>query len=226
MNTPFFIRNYTHKTAQGEQRTDRRNSKRMVIYCIFVNQIALLLNRIMSHPLDQFKFCPKCGSTDFIINNEKSKKCNHCGFIYYFNSSAATVAIILNQKEELLVARRAQEPAKGTFDLPGGFVDMYETGEEAIMREVKEETQLIVQEAIYQFSIPNLYNYSDFMVHTLDLFYLCKIDDFSGIKAQDDVASLQFIPFNNLQASDFGLPSIQQGINKLKQLKSKDNASF
>ena len=58
------------------------------------------------HPLELFKFCPVCGSPHFEIHNEKSKKCADCGFVYYFNSSAATVAFILNGKGELLVCRR------------------------------------------------------------------------------------------------------------------------
>mgnify|MGYP002595502819 CR=1 FL=1 len=78
----------------------------------------------MEHPLAQFLYCPECGSSHFEVNNEKSKKCADCGFVYYFNPSAATVALILNEKNELLVCRRAKEPAKGTLDLPGGFIDM------------------------------------------------------------------------------------------------------
>ena len=46
---------------------------------------------------------------------------------------------------ELLVVRRAKEPAKGTLDLPGGFSDLYETSEEGVCREVKEETGLEVK---------------------------------------------------------------------------------
>ena len=91
----------------------------------------------MEHPLSQFRYCPKCGSEHFEIHNEKSKQCKDCGFVYYFNSSAATVALILNGRNELLVCRRAKEPAKGTLDLPGGFIDMAETGEEGVAREVK-----------------------------------------------------------------------------------------
>ena len=94
----------------------------------------------MEHPLAQFLYCPECGSSHFEVNNEKSKKCADCGFVYYFNPSAATVALILNEKNELLVCRRAKEPAKGTLDLPGGFIDMNETGEEGVAREVLEET--------------------------------------------------------------------------------------
>ena len=82
----------------------------------------------MSHVLDKFQFCPVCGSNHFEINNIKSKKCKDCGFSYYLNPSSATVALILNSKEELLAVRRKKAPAKGALDLPGGFVDMDETG--------------------------------------------------------------------------------------------------
>ena len=81
------------------------------------------------------------------------------------------MALIRNAKGEILVARRGKEPAKGTLDLPGGFVDNYETGEEAVAREVMEETGLKVDEVKYLFSLPNIYPYSGIVVHTLDQFY-------------------------------------------------------
>ncbi len=151
----------------------------------------------MSHVLDKFKFCPVCGSPNFEINNIKSKKCKDCGFSYYLNPSSATVAFILNEKEELLVVRRKNEPAKGTLDLPGGFVDMDETGEEGVAREVKEETGLDVIEVNYQFSIPNLYLYSGFLVHTLDMFYVVKVKDLSHVEAMDDAEESYWIPLRS-----------------------------
>ena len=51
------------------------------------------------------------------------------------------------KRKELLVCRRAKEPAKGTLDLPGGFIDMNETGEEGVSREVWEETGLKVEKS-------------------------------------------------------------------------------
>jgi ADP-ribose pyrophosphatase YjhB (NUDIX family) len=142
------------------------------------------------HPLELFKFCPVCGSPHFEIHNEKSKKCADCGFVYYFNSSAATVAFILNGKGELLVCRRGKEPAKGTLDLSGGFIDMFETGEEGVAREVKEETGLVVTEAKYLFSLPNTYLYSGFLVHTLDQFFLCQVEDDHLERSDIDIAIL------------------------------------
>ena len=166
------------------------------------------------HPLDKFQYCPVCGSHYFEINNVKSKKCADCGFIYYANPSSATVAFILNEKEELLVVRRKNEPAKGTLDLPGGFVDMDETGEEGMAREVKEETGLDVVEVNYQFSLPNLYLYSDFLVHTLDMFYLVKVKDLSHIEAMDDAEAYYWIPLHAIHPEEFGLGSVRKGIIK------------
>ena len=179
-----------------------------------MTQIPPILNASM-HPLDQFHFCPKCGSRNFVENNEKSKKCLACGFVYYFNSSAAVVAVIENEKSEILVATRVADPAKGTFDLPGGFIDMHETAEEAVCREVLEETGLQINSVQYLFSIPNIYVYSDFEVHTVDMFFQCKTNDFSGLKANDDVSELQFIVRSELNPNDFGLISIRKGIEKM-----------
>ncbi len=171
------------------------------------------------HPLHQFKFCPKCGSSHFVENNFKSKRCETCVFVYYLNPSSSTIAIIINSNDELLVATRAHDPAKGTFDLPGGFVDMNETGEEAVIREVKEETGLHVSQAKYMFSIPNTYVYSGFEVHTLDLVYLCKVDDMRNMQAEDDVASLQFIKISELNPDLFGLRSVKEVIQEIKIMK-------
>lgn len=168
----------------------------------------------MKHPLSQFKYCPKCGSKDFEIHNEKSKKCKSCGFVYYFNPSSATVALILNERKELLVCCRAKDPAKGTLDLPGGFIDMSETGEEGVSREVKEETDMVVTQAEYLFSIPNIYIYSGFPVHTLDMFFRCTVADTSRFKAMDDAADVFFLPLKDIHPEDFGLDSIRKGVQR------------
>ena len=172
----------------------------------------------MDHPLSLFKYCPKCGSNEFNINNDESKKCANCGFTYYFNAAAAVVAVIENSKGEVLVSRRANNPAKGTLDLPGGFASMHETIEETVRREILEETRLEVDSVNFLFSIPNLYEYSGFVVHTMDMFFKCKIDQFSNMKAQDDVSELFFIPKKELNSKDFGLKSIKEGIEKLQTL--------
>jgi len=167
-----------------------------------------------NHPLHLFNYCPRCGSDKFQINDFKSKKCAHCGFVYYFNSSVSTAVFITDEEGKLLVARRTNEPAKGTLDLPGGFVDLHETAEEAIIREIKEETGLTLINPVYLFSIPNIYLYSGFEVHTLDLFFEAKLTDISGMQAADDVSELVWMERKGIDPQLFGLHSIRQAIEK------------
>jgi ADP-ribose pyrophosphatase YjhB (NUDIX family) len=164
------------------------------------------------HPLSPFKYCPKCGSVRFEEHNFKSKKCEDCGFVYYFNSSASTAIFITTDDGKLLVVRRAKEPAQGTLDLPGGFVDLFETGEEAIIREVDEETGLLITNPRYLFSLPNIYTYSEFDVHTLDLFYECKVSDTENLHAADDAAELYFLAPREINPALFGLNSIRKAL--------------
>lgn len=186
------------------------------LFCIHFHYLCPKQSKnIMEHPLSQFRYCPKCGSARFEVHNEKSKQCADCGFVYYFNPSAATVALILNERDELLVCRRAKEPAKGTLDLPGGFIDMHETGEEGVAREVKEETGLDVIRTEYLFSLPNIYVYCGFPVHTLDMFFRCTVKDTSHFRAMDDAAELFFLPLKEIRPEEFGLDSIRRGIETL-----------
>ena len=171
-----------------------------------------LMERV--HPLEKFRFCPICGSEHFEVNSEKSKWCGHCGFEYFFNPSASTVAVICNQKNELLVVERAKEPAKGTLDLPGGFADLYETAEEGVVREVREETGLEVCVDRFLFTLPNIYPYSGLDIHTMDLFFLCRVTG-GSIRAMDDAARAIWLPWERLRPEDFGLASIRKGISRL-----------
>ncbi len=164
------------------------------------------------HPLSLFRFCPVCGHDSFLIHNGLAKKCASCGFVYYSNPRGATVALIFNAAGELLVARRAKEPSKGMLDLPGGFIDLSETAEEAVAREVSEETGLRAAEVVYLFSEPNQYYYSGMTIPTIDLFFRCVVNDFSALKAEDDVAELLWVRPSEIDLSAFAFASIRQGL--------------
>lgn len=170
------------------------------------------------HPLEKLTFCPKCGSRHFEVNDFKSRKCDNCGFVFYMNPGAATAAFILNADGRLLVERRAKEPAKGTLDLPGGFVDIGETAEEGIIREVREETSLDITAPKYLFSFPNIYHYSGIDINTLDMFFLCKIEGEPVVMAGDDAAECMWLPLSSIHTELFGLRSIRQALFKFLNL--------
>ncbi len=174
-----------------------------------------------NHPLEQFVFCPKCGGI-FVEKGVKSKQCQNCNFEYFYNISAATAAFVINSKEELLVCRRCCEPGKNSLDLPGGFIDQSESVEQGLAREILEETGILVENFRYLFSLPNRYLYSDFLVRTLDFFFLCCLNNVPIIKAMDDVTESFWIPLDNLSLSDFGLESIRAGVGQFLAMVRKN----
>ncbi len=149
---------------------------------------------MFTHPADVIKYCPRCGCKAFISNDKgRSFKCEGCHFNYYINSSAAVACLIFNQEGKLLLARRAVEPAKGMLDLPGGFVEPMERAEEAVNREIREELGVQVTQADFLVSYPNEYIFSGFSVFTVDLAFICCVDNLSGIIPGDDVSEVEFI---------------------------------
>jgi len=171
------------------------------------------------HILEKFFFCPVCGSSRFEPSSEKSKQCWLCGFEYFLNPSTSTVAVIVNEKNELLVVKRAKEPARNTLDLPGGFCDCGESAEDGVIREVKEETGLQVCHSEFLFSLPNVYPYSGFNVYTTDLFFLCRVESSENARAMDDAGEIMWIPWDKIDPENFGLNSIRKGVMQLLRKK-------
>lgn len=163
-------------------------------------------------PGSQFRFCPFCGSEGFSEKSRFCHKCNRCNRLFYINGSSAVVALILNQAGELLLTRRAKDPARGMLDLPGGFVDPEESAETAVVREIKEELHLEVESLTYFGSFPNRYLYNNLVYFTTDLVYICKVTDFSPLRADDDVESCLFVKPEALCPEEMGLPSIRNVI--------------
>jgi 8-oxo-dGTP diphosphatase len=81
-------------------------------------------------------------------------------FTYDYPRPALTVdAVVFREhdgKHEVLLIKRKHYPFEGLWALPGGFVDMDETVEEAVARELEEETGLrdVVLEQMHVFSAP------------------------------------------------------------------------
>ena len=136
---------------------------------------------------------------------------------------AAVAAVIRNEKNEILFTVRKHEPAIGMLDLPGGFVDMGETAEEAIRREILEELNLEISTLEYWGSFTNKYLYAEVEYQTLDLVFLCSVKTFETIKAADDVSGYVFKDPGCVKPEEIGLESIRSINNSiLENLKESE----
>ena len=163
-----------------------------------------------TNPQKVIKYCPKCGSLEFNFKLDNSFLCASCDFHLYVNASAAVAALIVNDKGEILLTRRACSPDIGMLDLPGGFVDVMETAEEAMRREIKEELNLNVDKMEYFMSYPNEYIFGGLSVFTIDLAYICKINSFNGIDAKDDISAYEFYQSDKIPFDEIGSVSMKE----------------
>ncbi len=93
------------------------------------------------------RYCPYCGSLlkPFIDHEGKSRqRCRNCGAVIYENPIPATALVIPKPDDarQILLVKRAVEPCKGEYSLPGGFLEIDESSEEGAIREMLEETGL------------------------------------------------------------------------------------
>jgi ADP-ribose pyrophosphatase YjhB (NUDIX family) len=92
----------------------------------------------------EIAFCPFCAGRleQKAVHGRVRLVCTQCREIYYQNPVPAATALVLNGQNHLLLGRRSVEPAYGEWCLPGGFIEIGETMEQAALRELKEETGL------------------------------------------------------------------------------------
>ncbi|HAH25882.1 MAG TPA: DNA mismatch repair protein MutT [Prolixibacteraceae bacterium] len=168
-----------------------------------------------THPVNVLKFCPRCGSAQFMATGSRSFLCKDCSFNYYVNASSAVAVLLFNEKGELLFTRRAIEPHFGKLDLPGGFIDPMESAEQAAVREIKEELGIQIHSLKYFCSYPNEYIFSGFSVYTLDLAFMAQTESLHQMTPMDDISSFEFIQPKSVDLKE--LPSISMK-NILKEL--------
>jgi 8-oxo-dGTP diphosphatase len=100
--------------------------------------------KVAPWPREPKRFCPLCGKRLEHISSEGRMRlyCGQCDRILYENPVPATAAVLLDDEDSLLLVKRAMEPARGEWCLPGGFVELDESPEQGVLRELQEETGL------------------------------------------------------------------------------------
>lgn len=88
--------------------------------------------------LEDVGFCPRCGAPA-TVQFPRSLRCTRCEYVAFYNPKPVGCAIAREADGRVWLARRGLEPGRGRWSMPGGFVDLGETVEAAIVRELREE---------------------------------------------------------------------------------------
>ena len=96
-----------------------------------------------------YRFCPMCGGAlepRTLKSTEPTRLvCVRCGFVFYLDPKVAVGAIIRDERDHIVLVRRAIEPGYGRWVFPGGYVDRGEEVRTAAVREAREETGLEIR---------------------------------------------------------------------------------
>ena len=106
------------------------------------------LARVMQilHWDETSRFCPRCGSVTRQSEKERVKRCDTCGYDQYPRITPAVICAV-SKGDRLLLARNAKRT--NFFSVIAGFVEVGESAEQCVVREVKEEVGIEVQNIRY-----------------------------------------------------------------------------
>lgn len=93
-----------------------------------------------------YRYCPFCATPlqKKEVFHRVRGSCPACGFVHFLDPKVAVIAFVTHG-DRLLLIRRAVDPARGRWALPGGFMDAGEMPHEALKREIREEVGLEIR---------------------------------------------------------------------------------
>ena len=145
-----------------------------------------------------WRFCPRCRNE--LRGDERRVECPECGFVGYA-SSKPTACALVEDGDRVLLARRAREPFKGRWDIPGGFLEVGEHPLDGLRRELREETGLDVEPLEFLGVWIDRYGYESTAEATLNFYWTARVTGGEAAPA-DDVDDLRWFARDQLPGPD------------------------
>lgn len=137
-------------------------------------------------------------------------------YTYKYPRPAVTADCVVITREaapRVLLIQRGNEPFKGCWAFPGGFMNIDETTEQCAVRELEEETGLRLS------SVRQVGTYSrvdrDPRGRTITVAYLALVDVPVPVQGHDDAARAEWFPLSALPPLAFDHAEIMQDVMRL-----------
>src|SRR5271154_1273711 len=138
------------------------------------------------------KFCSECGArvSRRIIAEEFRERfvCESCGVTHYQNPRVIVICCVYC-KDKIMMCCRAQEPARGQWAPPLGFLECGETLEEGAARETFEETAVKVDpEKLELYAVVNMQS-----IDQVAISFRVELAEFPIVRAGPECIAVQFL---------------------------------
>lgn len=145
---------------------------------------------------NRFSFCPVCGGKlqQQSLQSYTHDVCTQCGRINFENPIVGVAAIIMDEQGRVLMVKRSADSSyPGLWCIPCGYVEYHEDIRQAIVREVKEETNLDIS-CGEVFAVHS--NFHNPKQHTVGIWFNCLVSGGTPIAGDDAAAIEWFYPDN------------------------------
>jgi ADP-ribose pyrophosphatase YjhB (NUDIX family) len=156
-------------------------------------------------------YCPDCGEPIARPPVGNLMTCRACGARHFLNAKPCAGTLIVRDGRVLL-ARRAGEPRRGTWDVVGGFLEPHEHPSEGAIREAREETGLDVTLG----DLVGIFidTYGDEGLYTFNVYYLAEAPEGEPIPASD-VTELRWFALDEIP-DDLAFPHEHELLAQLR----------
>jgi 8-oxo-dGTP diphosphatase len=139
------------------------------------------------------------------------------------------VGAVIAHEGRILLVQRGTEPARGQWSLPGGLIELGEPLERAVMREVEEETGLIVEPVVLIELLDRIYREGDRVrYHYVIADFLCRVTG-GELRAGSDAAHVRWVEraewnsHSALKLDPITVRMIEAGWQRAKAMETGEN---
>lgn len=162
-----------------------------------------------------FNFCPRCGH-ELVLREKDDRRlrptCPQCGFTHYANPALAVGVLLTDDRNRFCLVLRGEEPRKGYWGLPAGFMEGDESAEAGAVRECLEETGLeVALDGLHA-----VYSYQHANRHTSGLLILYRAHVIGGSpRAGTDTTDVKFFAANEITVEMLAFETHRQAIQEI-----------